>query len=830
MLKSLHTKLLYLVHKQLSITNCLLPVACCLLFFSCNPSKKLTEGEYFLNKNFIINKDTKVENSDIENYIKQKPNRKILGFVRFHLWLHNRANEDNIKRKRLRYEKKISAQNEKRIAKGKKPKKGDHQLFGEWLLEIGEPPVIYDSLLVKKSDKQIKLFLNNKGYFVNSVRDSVKYLRRKRVNVFYKIEASAPYTINKLDYKIQDEQLKYHVYADSSNTLILKGNNYDVDVIQKERDRITNELNNDGYFKFTKDYIYYEVDTNIGNRKVNLTLGIKSFAKQYVENSDSIVETPHQRFYINNVYIQPDFISKKEDTATKDTLIADNYVILHTKKLKYKTKVLLNAIFIRKGELYQLQNVEDTHKRLSELKAFKSINIFFTPSIGEYLDCYIQLSPILKQSISVESEGTNRSGNLGISGSFVYQNRNLFKGSEVFEFRLKGGLEAQSTNGNISKQINPTSQFNTVEFGPELNVYVPRFLVPFNVKASKRSNPKTTFTSALNYQSTPNYTRNITNFSLGYTWKETSTKRHTINPVVINFVKVGPTLEYQKYLDGLNNKFISNSFSNHLSTSTRYTFTFDNQNIKKQESFLFFKLNFEASGNILRGIYDFANSQHANTFAKDDKGRYTFLDIAYSQYLRSDADFRFYYNRSELNKIIFRVAAGIGKPLANFPILPFERSFFSGGANGMRAWQSRTLGPGSYFNKTNSFDQFGDGQLEANIEYRFKLFKMLNGAFFVDAGNTWLRQPDPDRPGGDFQLNRFYKEIAIGSGVGIRADFNFFIIRFDTGLKIRDPQFADDKRWVLAHLFDPGWKNEYSGLNNKEYNFFAFNIGIGYPF
>ena len=808
-----------------------------LLFNACNPAKKIKDGEYLLYKNFVINHGAKIDKADIENYIKLKPNRKILGFFRFNLWLHNLANEDRIKRRRIEYDKKIAQKNSKRVSKGKK---GRQQLFGEWLLNVGEPPVIYDSFLVQKSAKQIKLFLNNKGYFISTVSDSIAYKGKKKVNVFYKIKASAPYTFNNLTYKIQDETLTQFVFKDTSNTLLKKGKNYDVDVIQKERERITNGLNNNGYYFFTQDYIYFEVDSNLSNRKVNVTIGIKNYAKKFNESSDSIIETPHQRFFINNIYIQPDFVSKEINQKGTDTMVIDylykkeisTYRILHTEKLKYKIKVLLDAVFIRKGDIYQLKNVEDTYKRLSELKAFKSVKIFFTQKDAEHLDCYIQLSSIFKQSFTIETEGTNTSGNLGVSGSFIFQNRNLFKGAEVLELRLKGGVSAQRIVNSTDKNLTSNARgFNTIEFGPELNLYVPRFLIPFKLNVSKLSNPKTVFTSGLNYQRRPDYTRTITNFSFGYTWMETSKKRHTFNPFVINFVKVN--LQPQFYTDlvtNVPNQFILYSFKNHLSTSTRYSFVYNEQDLKKQKNFSFFKLNAESSGSIIRGLYNVVNVIHPNTLAKNSEGSYTLLDIPYSQYLRIDADYRYYYTPNEFNKIVFRIAGGIGKPLANYNVLPFERSFFSGGANGIRAWQSRTLGPGSYTNKVSSFDQFGDGQLEGNIEYRFKLIKMLNGAFFVDAGNTWLRQPDPSRPGGDFQFNQFYKQIAIGSGVGVRADFSFFIIRFDLGVKVRDPQFAEDKRWVIQHLLDPGWKQDYFIANNTKYSFLTFNVGIGYPF
>lgn len=801
----------------------------------------MKHGEFLLKKNIVIDKDTKLDNSEIESYIKQKPNRKILLAFRFHLWLYNRVNEEKVKKKRILYDKKLEEKNAKRIAKGKKPKISDRQLFGEWLMNIGEAPVVYDSLLAQKSSKQIKSFLNNKGYFVSSVSDSVYYKRRKRAKVYYTIQASKPYRFNQLEYKISDEILKYYVFLDSSHTLINTGQNYDVDVLQKERERIANDLMNNGYYLFTKDYIYYKIDTNVGSRKVNVVLGIKNYAKKYSDYSDSIIETDHKRFYINNVYIHPDFVSKKEDALPKDTVVADDYYFLYPAERphKHKTKVILNAIFIRKG-LFQQSNVDDTYKRLAELKAFKNIGIYFTQAGGDYLNCHIQLTPILKQSFTIETEGTNTSGNLGIAGSLVYQNRNVLKGAEVLELRLKGGVEAQRVNNQNSNQINdlndltkPVQQFNTIEVTPELNFYIPRFVVPFKIKTSKRSNPKTILTSSYSFQRRPDYYRTISNISFGYTWKETATKRHTISPLVVNLVKVRLSDYFENYLlNNIRDLYILNSYTDHLTTSTRYSFIYNEQDIKKNTDFKYFRLNAESSGNILRGVYDLTNQINPNTFIKDSLGRYNLFDVTYSQYLRMDADFRYYFNKNEINKVVFRIAAGIGKPLVNFRSLPFERSFFSGGANGMRAWQARSLGPGSYSDDGQfTFDQLGDGQIEGNVEYRFKMFKMLHGALFVDAGNVWLAQKNTSRPGGDFQFDRFYKEIAIGSGLGIRGDFNFFIIRFDMGLKVRDPQFSETQRWVIHNLFDNEWKQQYRLTHNdRKYSFFAFNIGIGYPF
>ncbi len=820
------------------------------LFFACNPARKLKNDEHLLTRNRIIDVDTKIDKTELEHYIKQKPNHKIFKVVRFHLWLHNLVNEDKVRRKRIAFDTRKAAKNERRVAKGKQAKKYTRRLFGEVLLDVGEAPVIYDSMLTQRSSKQMKSFLNRKGFFISSVTDSVHYKHRKKAKVYYKIKASAPYTINNLEYIIPDEMLRYYVYADSSNTLIKKGKNYDEDVFDQERDRITTALNNNGYYFFTKDYIHYEWDS-IPGRQINMTLRIKNFASKFSEASDSIVETPHQRFYINQVYIETDYVNKKQDNVQKDTLRADDYgkmslerdaayYILHTNKLRYKTRVLLNSVFIRKGELFQSQNVVDTYKRLQEIKAFKSINIDFVQNGSDRLDCFIKLSPVLKQAFTYEMEGKNTSGNLGIGGSIGYQNHNLLKGAELLELKFKGSVEANKINYS-SSSTSPKTQLNTVEIGPEGNIYIPRFLVPFHVKASKKSNPKTIFTSSFTYQHRPYYINNnanfyyryITNFSFGYTWKQNEKISHSISPFVINIVKVELLPELDNFLiNTIHNIYILNSFSNHLSTSTRYTFTYNEQDIKKHQNFSYFRLNAESSGNIFRGVYNAINAIQPNTIAKDDEGRYKMFGVVYSQYVRTDADYRFYFNSNEINKVVLRFMAGIGVPFVNFTSLPFERSFFSGGANGIRAWQARTLGPGSYSNNGQfNFDQYGDGQLEGNVEYRFKMIKQLSGAVFLDVGNTWLRKPDPSREGGDFQLNRFYKEIAIGSGIGVRADFNFFIIRFDVGLKVRDPQFEEDNRWVLQDLFYPAWKAEYFESHNAQnYHFLSYNIGIGYPF
>ncbi len=821
--------------KLYSISFSSFSIVALLLICSCSPTRRVPKGEYLLVRNKIIDKSTTIPNSEFESYIKQKTNRKIFLVLRFHLWLHNLVNEERVKRRRVNYEAKLERKNAKRIAKGKEIKTSDKQLLGERILSISEPPVIYDSLLTKKTSLQLKSLLHYKGYFISSVKDSAYFKSRKKVVQYYIIKAQPAYTVNSIYYQIADKRINNLVLNNNAKSILKGGQNYDEDVLQKERDRITTLLNNDGYYFFTKDYIYFKIDTNKVQKKVDVYIGIKNLTDTKIVNNDTVLGALHQQYYINNIFIQT---SNTANNQNIDTLRVDDYYFLDRSNINLKTRIILNAIFFKKGDLYQLKDFEDTYKRLSELRSFRTVNISYQEIAGNKLDCFITINPVIKQSYTIETQVKNTSGAPGIEGSFSYQNRNLIRGAELLDLRFKGGWEFQNVYNDETQQTNagnlnnPIRQFNTLELGPELNLYIPRFVLPFSVSETKRTNAKTILTSSFTYQRRADYTRSITNLSLGYSWKETFQKKHTISPLVINFVRVQLSEQFSNYLSNqVQNLYILNSFINHLSTSTRYSFTYNEQEINKQKNFIFFRLNAESSGNILRGIYQGINSINQNTFVADDQGRYKLSGIVYSQYLRFESDLRYYYFANESNKVVWRFAAGVGKPLANLPSLPFERSFFSGGANGIRAWQNRTLGPGSYSNKGKFvFDQYGDGMLELNLEYRFKLIKQFSGALFVDAGNNWLRGKDTNRPGGDFQFNRFYKEIAIGSGVGIRADFNFFIIRLDMGVKIRDPQFEESKRWVISNFFNQSWKSNYQNDFGKKYNFLTFNIGIGYPF
>jgi outer membrane protein assembly factor BamA len=820
-----------------------------LLACACSPTRRLKDKEYLLNRNVIIDRSASLfklnpdlSNSDFEAYIKQKPNRKV-GLIRFHLFLYNLIDPVKaVRKKRKRDDRwdrinkerafKQQKENEKRAKKNKQPKPPklkdkDRLTWREWVMDIGEPPVIYDSVLKIKTTQQLRLFLENKGYFKNTVRDSVAF-KDKMATVFYIITPHQPCKVRKVDYTIKDPLLGYYVLSDTVNRLIHPGDNFDTDVLQKERERINKMLHNTGYYDFSKDYIYYKVDSFLNASVVDINMTIRQPMIK-TGPQDSLVPVDHTRYYINEIYIVTDYNAKvrkiynlPDDSAGLHIVDTSSYHIVYTQTLNYKPRLLTDAMYFTPGELFRVDNVEQTYKRLSDLRAFKFINIQFVKTGGEYLDCYIYLTPILKQTYTVESELTNTGGNRGLNGSFVYQNRNAFKGAEIFEFRLKGGFEVQKLLTDDGNNILPSDNvipFNTFEIGPEASLTVPRFLLPFRIHLSQGSNPSTIFKTAYNYQQRPDYTLSTLTLSYAYTFNETRTKKHAFYIPEINRVNFTGKEKFQQYIDYFHDPLLAYRFSDHFTIDLRYAYVYSNQGTPNHsKGFSYLRVGAEEAGNLLRGYYNLLDQYVVKMDYDNSTDSYLINGIKFSQYLRSDFDFRHNWVFSRQNRLVFRFAAGIGKPLNNLRELPLEKSFFAGGPNGIRAWKARTLGPGSFFDSLQtSFDKIGDNQIETNLEYRFNIVRVLNAAAFVDAGNIWIRHPDPNRVGAEIKTNPLedLDEFAIGAGLGIRLDFSFFVIRLDAAVPIKDPALPKGDRWTF---------------DDRPLRRTNLNFGIGYPF
>ena len=824
----------------------------CILFFiillsSCGINKHLKENEFLLQKSTIKQNGTSIDNSELEAFIRQKPNRKILKLVRFNLWLYNQVDQQKMLKKKdkrnLRFDKinakrteKNDRKNKRRYAKRKttKPpnlKNKEKPTFRESILEAGEPPVILDSLLTRITINQLQKFVFSKGYFNSKVRDSlVLDVKKKRAKSYFFITKSKPYQIQNINYKIDDPLIDYFIMNDTTSSLIKNNIIYDEDIFQKERSRITETQLNNGYFYFAPEYVNYLVDTNLAGQNVNLTIGIKMYSRSFNETNDSIVYINHPRFYIENVYVIPetisDFKGKASSLFMEDTTYYNGLKILHNKKMLFHEKDLTRDISIYPGQLYQQNLAEETYKGLSSLKVFKSVFIQYiqNPNFPDKLNCYIVCQPLVKQSITLETEGNYTSGNYGLAGSLVFQNKNAFGGAELVELKLKGSLNAQK-QFNTSQTTNiedVQNTFNTVQFGPELNIYFPRPLFPFTLFYHKKNvnekryfiQPKTILNLSVNYQSRPEFDRTISTISYGF--KFTNSKgllTYDIIPLETYIVKAKLFGTFKTDLINLNDFFLLNSFQDHVTTLSKISAIYNNQTLAKRRNFMYLRTSISSSGNILRGIYSAANQP------KDAFDRFLVQDIPFSQFVKFDVDYRFYFKIRKLGKLVYRLAGGFGKPLKNLTTLPYEQSFFGGGPNSNRAWRARTLGPGSYAQPdsvSSRYDKIGDIQIESNIEYRFHIFKSFYGAWFADAGNIWLSYKDPNKPNGQFKIDEFYKEIAIGSGFGLRYDFSFFVLRLDAAIRVHDPQYSEGKRWVFGK----------QTLRESA----ILNFGIGYPF
>lgn len=773
-----------------------------IIFFlgSCKTTKHIPEGDLLLTayEISIEQKDNKVNKGDIDALIKQKPNHMIMGFIPFHLHVYNLIDPAK--------EAERQKERDERVRLGQE--KEDKFYFSKWLQEIGEKPVIWSKFKTAETYRQITQYLKNKGYYQSNVTGAISANKRK-VKVTYIIKPGTPFIIDSINYFIEDTALTDIVLNDRKNSKIKRGMRFDVDELQKERERIENNLKNKGYYNFSREFVYYLADTTYADHKAMLTVGIKKYE---FKRNDNQYEKPHVKYTIDSISIYTNYdprkalIDKEKYMAhfERKPVEGKKFVFYTDADFKIKPQTVLRENFVRPDSVFRLDNIKKTYRNLSTLQTFKLVNIKFIEkdSVKGLLNCQILITPQVKQSYTAEIEGSNASGNLGIAGSLTYTNKNLFRGGEIFDFKIRGARETLSNQSS--------TKLNTNEIGLESNIRFPKFFFPFVSESfSRKYNLRTYFTTIYNYQDRPEYNRNIINLRYGYYWKSKNNPflRYSIHPIDINMVNI-TQLDSAK-----TNYFLRYSYSNHLILSTSFSVNFDNQNIRKMRDHTYFRLNYETAGNMV-SLYNNINNSNKNT---DDL--YEMFEKIYAQYQKIDFDLRYYHKIAKRDWLVTRGFFGIGIPYGNSRHgLPFIKKYYSGGATGIRAWKVRSLGPGSYVDPDdNFFNQTADLKIEANVEYRFKMFWVVEGALFVDGGNIWSITKSDEREGAKFKANRFYHQIALGTGLGLRFDFSFFIIRFDFGLKLRDPSLESGKRWILSNR---GYKADD----------WAFNFGIGYPF
>jgi len=759
---------------------------------SCQVTKPLDEREYLLDKN-IIKSDLPGVRENLAGILKQKPNRKILGLFRFHLGVYNMGN------------------------------RGKESRFKNWLKNtVGEPPVILDNGLTRKSNQQMEVYMQNSGYFDAHVEDTT-ILRKKKARVIYTVTSGEPYRIRRLSYEVSDSAVRQITFSDTSVTLIRPGVIFSNNLLQKERDRLSAHLRNHGYFLFNPLYITYEADSGVGNHQIDLLMRISApyrSPKDTASKTDTVKQ--HEVFYFRDIDIELDYdpIRSLDSTVRKTEIrngmrfqsVAEPSALFHLEHIS-------EHIFLQPGYLFKQEDVDLTYRRLSDLGIFRFVNIRTEPVLNgdvsgrQPLRTSILLAPQPKQEYQIELEGTNSSGNFGIAGNFVYKNKNIFKGAETFTFKIKGGLEIQQNFGDTTyESTRQLALFNAYEVGPEVSLSFPRALWPFNLlgPSERVNNPATSITAAFNTQNRPEYFRQLAIVSYYFTKKTSRFNRLYFYPAELNYLNVELDPAFEKQLSELRDPSIILGYRDQFIANGKVSYFFNNQELNKaRRPYFFIRLTLEFAGNTM---YLF-NRLNGGRPDPDNPGK--LFNVPFAQYVRPDFDIRYYKPMAQQNSLlVFRVASGAGFTYGNSKQLPFEKSYYAGGPNDIRAWRTRQIGPGSN-RKDDYFERFGDFKITGNLEYRFDVLRKLKGALFVDAGNIWTLNSGPNEGDTDLRYDRFYKQIAVATGVGIRFDFTFFILRMDGGIRMLDPALPVGSRWVFTD-------NRFSDI--------TYNFGIGYPF
>ena len=759
---------------------------------SCSSTKHVPQGELLLDKVNINIADPQrdIKASQLANYLRQNANHRVLGGLKLQLAFYNMAGRDTSK------------------------------WYNRWIQRVGTPPVLYDSLLTLASRDQLHTALNNKGFMNNRVEyrvktDSVK--RKAWVN--YDITLGEPYYIRSIDYEIPDEALHELILADSSHFTVHTGDLLDYDHLDEWRQSITESLRNKGYYAFNKEYITFIADTAADSKGVDLTLN----TRDPYHNDRMPYYTEHEPFYVRDVVYVTDYdpVAMHDGFMGEDTVVLKSGVKVFEGEERYlRLDIIEDCNYIVPGSLYSTEAVNRTYRALGRLNVLKQVNIDIKP-VGEVdgvlmVDAWVLLQHDKTQSVSVSLEGTNSEGDLGFGVGVDYEHRNIFKGAEVLSAKAKVSYE--SISGDLGGLINN----NYSEYSTELGVTFPKFMFPLLRQSFKRKiQASTTFTVNFDYQARPEYTRVIAGGGWRYQWTERSRRlSHTLTLLDVSVISV-PKFndEFKQRFDSIANPLLFYSYQDHLIMRMGYNFYRTNKaemSVQQmghfQRDVFTIRANVETAGNLLYGL------SHLTKQKADENGSYKALGIRYSQYVKADADYAFTHYLDRRQSIAFHIGAGVAVPYGNSDVLPFEKRFYSGGANSVRGWGVRTLGPGSYNsnNKLSNFiNQCGDIRFDVNLEYRAKLFWIIELGLFLDAGNIWTIRSYENQPGGVFKFNKFYEQIAAAYGAGIRLDFKYFLVRVDMGMKAHNPA-SGQEHWPLLH---PKFKRDSE-----------FHFSVGYPF
>lgn len=773
-------------------TRLLTAIVAAWVITGCSSTKHVPDGSYLLDNVDIQITDTKdVKPGELYNYLRQTPNHKVLGFAKLQLGTYNLSGADTTK------------------------------WYNRWFRKLGQQPVIYDLELTQASAAQLHRALVNRGYMDAVVDfDTVPKPGKKKIDVNYSITAGQPHRISTIKYVIPDSAIAGIVTDDHrfKNT-VSPGDNFDRNRLDNLRSDITDRLRNHGYYSFTKDNIVFTADTTAGSKNLDLTLTVRPPGDNSHNRHDDGAADNYRKYYIRHVTFATAFSDRSAEAIQgTDTVSYNGIDIIYGNDRYLSPKTLEECCYLTPGELYRTVDVNSTYEALGRLGILKYINIELRPagSVGdaELLDAYILLDRTKKQGVSLELEGTNSEGDLGFGVGVTYQHRNLAKGSELLTAKLRTSYE--SLSGNVEGLLHD----RYTEYAAEVGITFPKFKAPFLSRSFKRRmKASTEFSLSFNYQERPEYTRIIAGGAWKYKWtNRQNTVRRTYDFIDINYVYLPHSTI--NFIDEIapSNPLLRYSYEDHFIMRMGYTYYRTNRRFSSaldmarvQPSVYTLRASIETAGNLLYAFSSLSGQ-------KRSEGAYKIFGIQYAQYAKAEFDATWTRNMDSRNAFSFHCGAGIGVPYANSSMIPFEKRFYAGGANGVRGWGVRALGPGNYDARNSATDfinQCGDIRLDLSLEYRAKLFWVFEGALFIDAGNIWTIHNYENQPGGMFKFNRFYKEIAGAYGAGLRMDFTYFLLRFDLGMKAHNPAQGQEP-WPLVH---PNWHRDAT-----------FHFAVGYPF
>ncbi|HEX8059677.1 MAG TPA: BamA/TamA family outer membrane protein [Cyclobacteriaceae bacterium] len=767
-----------------------------LLLQSCTATKFIPEGETFYEGAEIkfepqgeVRRLSGVE-ADLQTLITPKPNKKVLG-SRPGVWAYYR--KGFIKKK------------------------------------FGRPPVLLKDATPKRTAEMLQAELQNEGYFRSTVKSEVTTNEKKKTStVIYTAMIYPPFRLRKIEQHLFDSlQHPKIVQAMEDEALVKTKQRYRLERLKAEQLRIKEVLRDQGMYYFDDRYLLYDADTTVGKRHIDLDLHFEK----------GMPEKATRKYRVTDIRVYPGYsIGNDSMKTTADTIKVDGYTYIDNQHY-FAPRIITDVINLRPDSIYRRIDEEYSLSHLMGLRTFKYVNVKFKERDSSTLSADIYLTPLLKKSIRMQLQAVSKSNNfVGPGFGLTFTNRNFLRGAELFQLKLNSAYEVQISRQNAGA-------LNAVELSAESTLSVPRFLTPagiFHYRSAKYL-PQTNFKLGYNLQQRLQYFRlNSMNGGYGYLWRETTLKTHELYPIDVTYVKLGHT---SPAFDNLlkQSPVLANSLQNQFILGSHYTFTLNTQMKEDIEvkydpkatriHNFYFSGTIDLSGNLLSAAQNLANvKEHEKQF----------FGLPYAQYVRGDLDFRYFWQINKGSKLATRLIGGIGHAYGNSEQLPYIKQFAAGGSNSVRAFPARSLGPGAYNIRTDStvktrtffIDQRGDIKLEGSVEYRFDIIKSFKGALFVDAGNIWLRtartpsdttQAALDREQAKvFRPGAFLSQVAVGTGVGLRFDLNFFVLRLDLAFPVRKPWLPEHQRWVIKDI-------DFGSREWRRDNL-ILNIAIGYPF